>query len=281
MNQATLTSRTIAGHSIKTRGPKGQELVSLTDIHKAAGCPASKAPRQWLKHPDTLAFLQSCATNTDVEDCYLVQTQRGAPRSGGGTWAPWEIGLKYAAFLNKPLERALIRSWCHIDEEKHNPDLAVNRALQRMKQHYLRQYACDELEAEAMAAERMNSIACRNLMTAEWLHRGAGAKDLGPLTNAGYIGLYNKNAAQLRVDQSLPPKTNMRNHLSLHDLVQTAYHEVLTRERLQKENIYGVEAMYRVSQEVGEYLAAGVAPIRNTKQTPLHHEHPHKTKPRR
>jgi hypothetical protein len=190
---------------------------------------------------------------------HIYQTE---PGRFGGTWAHWVVAVKYAAYLSKTLENELIRAWRQVKEEERNPSVAAKHALQRIKNFYVKQKGYPEEEAEELAAQRLISKAHRNLLTAEWKRRGAKQPHYPRLTNAGYIGLFNRTAGVMRQEQSLPRGCNLRDHLTLDKLAQTSLHEVLTRERLQQDGVTGDKDMTEVSLGVGQQLAQAVKTIR-------------------
>lgn len=254
----------IAGHSIAWQGKKDQEHLSLTDLYKAAGSPPNKDPREWLRHDDTREFLAFQAQVLNVGADHIIQTKKGRT---GGTWAHWVVALKYAAYLSKQLEDEVIRAWRQLKEEEHDPELAADMSFQRVKSYYLRQ-GHTESESGELAAKRLIGKAHRNLLTSEWQRRGAQQPDFALLTNAGYLGMYNQTAREMRQDRGLPARTNLRNHMGLVELAQTGFHEALTREQLRQQNVYGVQDMAQLSHATGKRLAQAINAIRTPRLPP-------------
>jgi hypothetical protein len=228
MDRSLTTPRVIAGFSVRCRGKRQHEQLCLTDLFRAAGRPPNKAPSQWARLPDTREFIAFQRQTANVGKSHIIVSEKGRY---GGTWAHWTVAAKYAAYLSKPLEDELIRSWRQVKEEERNPRLAANRALQRIKNGYITQKGYPEDEAEKLTAQRLISKTYRNLLTSEWKRRGAKQPHYPRLTNAGYIGLFNKTAGVMRQEQSLPRGCNLRDHLSLDKLAQTSLHEVRTQTR--------------------------------------------------
>jgi hypothetical protein len=251
---------TIAGFSIRCRGTENNEFLCLTDLYRAANRPSNKAPSQWARLPDTKEFITFQCKTLNVGESHIIVSERGR---SGGTWGHWVIAIKYAAYLSKQLEDELIRSWRQIKEEERNPELAADRTLQRMKNYYVKQKGYPEEEAEKLAAQRLISKANRNLLTSEWKGRGAKQPHYPRLTNAGYVGLFNRTAGEMRQEQDLPRGCNLRDHLPLDKLAQTSLHEVLTRERLQQDGVDDVNDMTDVSLGVGKQIAQAVTAIRS------------------
>ncbi|MFC3628206.1 KilA-N domain-containing protein [Paracoccus angustae] len=94
------------------------EMLSLTDMWKAAGSPESQKPSEWLRQDATKAFVE-CVTGTLEVGQDHIQTKRGGRGVGGSTFAHWQIGLAYAKYLSPEFHM-----WCnsvvraHMEGEK-------------------------------------------------------------------------------------------------------------------------------------------------------------------
>ncbi|MFD2248953.1 hypothetical protein FHS82_001070 [Pseudochelatococcus lubricantis] len=76
------------------------EMLSLTDMWKAAGGDKAKQPANWLASAEAQRFIQFLddvlnPRNSGIE---LVKAVRGG--KSPGTWAHWQIGLAYAKYLS-------------------------------------------------------------------------------------------------------------------------------------------------------------------------------------
>lgn len=71
------------------------EMMSLTDMWKAAGADESKRPAEWLRQPAAVEFVE-CVAAANMGNTH-IKSRRGA---GGGTFAHWQIGLAYAKYLD-------------------------------------------------------------------------------------------------------------------------------------------------------------------------------------
>ncbi|KQT59976.1 hypothetical protein ASG52_19820 [Methylobacterium sp. Leaf456] len=93
-HRGALVPLTYGGKPIHDRG----EMVSLTDMWRAAGADPSKQPAKWRELPSTRDFAAHLA---DVilrkSEDGLFESRRGV---GGGTWAHWQLALAYARYLN-------------------------------------------------------------------------------------------------------------------------------------------------------------------------------------
>ena len=71
------------------------EMLSLTDMWRAAGSDESKRPAEWLRQPATVEFVE-CVVAANMGNAH-IKSRRGA---GGGTFANWQIALAYAKYLD-------------------------------------------------------------------------------------------------------------------------------------------------------------------------------------
>lgn len=97
------TSRLIYdGHVISDRG----EMLSLTDMWKAAGADPQKAPAKWRSLPSSKAFIEHVEVTIGKSDSDLVRTVNGGKTPG--TWAHWQVGMAYAKYLDPSFHM-----WCN------------------------------------------------------------------------------------------------------------------------------------------------------------------------
>lgn len=80
--------------------------ASLTDLWVADGRITTKEPKHWLAQDGTKALLAQYASGENVRLDYVCVARPGAH---GGTWAPREIALAYAMYLNPALHLAVLR----------------------------------------------------------------------------------------------------------------------------------------------------------------------------
>jgi hypothetical protein len=93
---------TILGKGIRMND---NELVSLTDLWKAAGGNNVQRPSLWVKHEGAMSFMLAVAKKLNVATGYVCASKPG--RFGGGTWAHWQIALAYAKYLSPELHMAV------------------------------------------------------------------------------------------------------------------------------------------------------------------------------
>ena len=72
------------------------EMMSLTDMWKAAGAQSGRAPADWLALVSTTEFV-ACVEASHNAGNPGIMAKRG---KGGGTFGHWQIGLAYAKYLD-------------------------------------------------------------------------------------------------------------------------------------------------------------------------------------
>ncbi len=87
------------GVPIRDRG----EMLSLTDMWKAAGADPAKAPAQWQRLPQAAEFIEHVGLIVGKSHNNLIETRKRA-----GTFAHWQIGLAYAKYLSPEFHM-----WCN------------------------------------------------------------------------------------------------------------------------------------------------------------------------
>ncbi len=81
------------------------EMLSLTDMWRAAGADDNKAPKYWLRQAGTAEFVNYISGLQNVTEDHLFQVGQGR---GGGTWAHWQIAMAYAKYLSPEFH-----AWCN------------------------------------------------------------------------------------------------------------------------------------------------------------------------
>ena len=78
------------------------EMLSLTDMWRAAGGADSKRPVDWLRLQSTIDFAEHVSAVVGKSHDDLIQTLRG---NDAGTWAHWQIAMAYAMKEKMPPDR--------------------------------------------------------------------------------------------------------------------------------------------------------------------------------
>lgn len=104
MTPAALPSRglTYQNQTIHERG----EMLSLTDMWRAAGGDDSKRPVYWVRQDGTQAFIEHLVGTMIPDHSDLIQSLN----EGGtwNTWAHWQIAMAYAKYLSPEFH-----AWCN------------------------------------------------------------------------------------------------------------------------------------------------------------------------
>lgn len=90
------------GEVIHDRG----EMLSLTDMWRAAGGDGQQAPAKWRALPSTRAFVEHVEITIGKSDSDLFATRNGG--NAPGTWAHWQVALAYAKYLSPEFHM-----WCN------------------------------------------------------------------------------------------------------------------------------------------------------------------------
>ncbi len=86
------------------------EMLSLTDMWKAARSPSGRAPADWLALASTKEFASAVEASFNAGKSG-IKTKTGR---GGGTYAHWQIALAYAKYLNPDFHM-----WCNEVVRRH------------------------------------------------------------------------------------------------------------------------------------------------------------------
>ena len=206
------------------------ELLSLTDMWRAAGEPESKRPNDWLALTSTKEFVDSIANILNAEISGIIKTTRG---KGGGTWAHWQIALAYAKTL---------------DHRLHAEVNAVYKAHQEAK------------------TTRQASVAQRNDYTSTIAAHGVRGAGFAECTNAGYKGVYGTDAAGLREKHNLPAKANVRAAMSPVGQAAMILTEALAVDRITATSAYGTPECADATYRSGTFVRDAVIREKNDRQ---------------
>lgn len=217
-------------------------LTCLNDIWKAAGFTKNQTPGQWGRLPITLRKIERVlklivgkSHNYTAEDIRRVyRAKRGAD---GGTWADVRLALDYAEYLN--------------------PALAIE-----VKEVFLRYKAADptladdimernDAAANEWMAKRSTARATR-LGYTDTLQRHGVEKpaEYAECTNATYLGVFGKRAAQLRADKGLKKSQPLRDAFDLKELATVSFVEVMASDRIDDEACSGFSECHSATLKV-------------------------------
>ncbi len=206
-------------------------LACLTDIWSAAGFKKTQKPGDWSKLMVThrkvervLALVTGKTRGYDKADMQRVlRVRRG---ENGGTYADIRLALDYAEFLNPKLAIEVKEVFLRF---KSGDASLADDVLQRAS-----------AEDNEWVAKRALGRSVRHSYTAQLQARGVkGGHEFGLCTNETYVGLFNRTAAELKSDKGLAKTANLRDQMSVSDLVKVAFSEVLSVERMEAEDSRG------------------------------------------
>lgn len=100
MTDTTKALLTYNGVAIRER----DEMLSLTDMWKAAGGDDARRPANWARK-EGADFIAHMEAVLNVPPGHIIRTERGRT---GSTFAHWQIGLAYAKYLNPEFHM-----WCN------------------------------------------------------------------------------------------------------------------------------------------------------------------------
>lgn len=93
---------TYNGAAIRDRN----QMLSLTDMWRAAGSPQSREPFQWIRSAEAGRFVEFILSNLRISQDEGIQQVRGG--TDPGTWAHWQIAMAYAKYLSPEFH-----AWCN------------------------------------------------------------------------------------------------------------------------------------------------------------------------
>ena len=85
------------GTPIGMRSSYGEEELCLTDMWRANGADPNRRPAEWARQAETKRFLAAFTAMGIAHTGFCAESGGGA--GGGETWAHWQVGFKYAAYL--------------------------------------------------------------------------------------------------------------------------------------------------------------------------------------
>lgn len=230
---------------------KQGEMISLTDLWKAAGSPTTKAPKFWLEQDYAKGFIQSLCKIQKVTQDYLIKVKRG---KGGGTLANVQIALEYAQYLNADLAVKVNQVFLERVEEEANPELAVERGNARAYAGW-KKLGQDDKWIEA----RIKDIASRKSFTQSLAQHGVGGDGYRNCTNAVYSGLYGGTTAVVRMKKNLPAKASIRDNMNATELSAVMLIEDLSKGMIESQGLQGNAqcelACTRVSAAIGKTVS--------------------------
>lgn len=232
------------------------EMVSLTDLWKAAGSPANEDPRQWVRLPNSDQLIETLGNALNVEKSHIIKSKKG---KGGGTWGHKSIALAYAKYLDPVLHIAVNEVFFQRVEEEKNPDLIADR--------YMRTYE-RKGKTPDWIAERFEGRLTRNEYTSCLKRHGVDDRDgYRNCTNAIYAPLFGGSTAVVREKKGIEKGINIRDNLSKIELAAVKLSEMLATDNIDKNNLHGSGQCEIASHNASRAIANAIIQSRTNTKT--------------
>lgn len=203
------------------------DLLSLTDLWKAAGSPENKRPIDWQEKESTKEYIETLAITFNSAEKALLKTKKGR---WGGTYAHKSIALSYAKYLDPALHVLVNEVFFQRIEEEKNPDL--------IGQRYIKAYEKRGKSAD-WTAERLKSIGTRNMFTRTLAAHGVSGDGFRNCTNAIYEPLYGGTTNVIRAKKGLSKHQSIRDNMSKVELAAVGLIEALASDEIERKDIQG------------------------------------------
>jgi hypothetical protein len=203
------------------------DKFSLNDLWILAGSPQNKDPRQWQRLPQAEEYLKSVSKILNVGFSHIIKSKRG---KGGGTYGIKHVVLEYAQYLDADLGVLVNEVFFQSVEEEKNPDLIVDRAINTYKR---------KGKNERWIAQRIQGKISRSAFTSTLASHGVEREGFRNCTNAIYSHLYGGGTNVIREKKNLPKTANIRDHMSIAELMAVGLAEALASEDIEKNDLRG------------------------------------------
>lgn len=212
------------------------DLLSLTDLWKAAGSPENKRPIDWQEKESTREYIETLAITFNSAEKALLKTRKGR---WGGTYAHKSIALAYAKYLDPALHVLVNEVFFQRIEEEKNPDLIGQRYIKAYKKRG---------KDNKWISERLKSIDSRNEFTKTLAAHGVTGEGYRNCTNAIYEPLYGGTASVVREKKGLIKGQSVRDNMSRVELAAVGLAEALASDEIDKK-IYEVMVSVKLPAE--------------------------------
>ena len=229
------------------------EMFSLTDLWKLAGSPKNQNPNDWIRTDSASELIETVASILNTVSNHIIKTKRG---KGGGSYAHKNIALAYAKYLDPKLHVLVNEVFFERIEEEKNPDLAVDRAMRSYEKKGM---------SPQWIAKRLHSKGVRNIFTKTLQKHGVVAAGYKNCTNAIYMGLFGKDASDIREMRKLPKDCIVRDNLSSLELSAVSLAEELAMEDIAQNKLWGNEECSVSSNKASRSVSCSIIQFRNNR----------------
>jgi len=203
------------------------DMLSLTDLWKAAGSPANKRPIDWQEKESTKEFIDALSDTFNSAKIALLKTKRGR---NAGTYGVRQASLAYAKWIDPALHILVNEVFFQRVEEEKNPDLLADRLIATYKKKGM---------DDKWIGQRLKSRVTRNEFTACLAAHGVNKDGFADCTNAIYKPLWGGKTDIVRVKKNLDEKVNLRDHMTFEELTAVEFAEMLSKNQIKANNLNG------------------------------------------
>lgn len=219
------------------------QMVSLTDIWKAAQAEGKATgkmePKQWSRRDIGVDAIEAAAKSLKVPVSHLYIVTRG---KHGGTYAHILIATAYASYLHPDLATEINTTYLRaLSGDVTLADEIVDRATP---------------EDQVKHLMRTAGIVQRKQFTKVLTAHEVDGKGIGICTNAVYTGLFNACAAELRKIKNLPEKANVRESMTVQEIIQTAHAEMIAVRNMDATRSRGTRECAHVCEQAARKVAS-------------------------
>jgi hypothetical protein len=234
-------------------------LACLGDIHRASGFSKNQKPGDWLRLETTQKLINAVLKKATGKSHSWTKSELRSvlySKNGVGTFAEVRLALSYAEYLNPAL--ALEVKEVFLRYKGGDPTLA-DEVLEKATS-----------EANEWVARRAMGRVIRNEFTKELDRRGIQLGwQYGAVTNETYLGLFDKRAADLKLERSVPANGNLRDKMSMAEIAFVAASEALSVERMQDEEAQGYKECKTATSKASLAIRSAIERDRKDRQKRL------------
>lgn len=203
-------------------------FINLTSMWEASGAPVNRDPTQWKKTPQALSFIRDLAKSENVAISHVFRSMRG--RGNKGVWSHWQVALAYAKYLSNDFHRFVNEAFREWAEEKANPDLKMDRAIEGHRQRG---------RSDEWISARFRGVLNRHKLTDTLKEHGVLGAGYAICTDAINKPILGGGAKEAKLARGLKPTANLRDNLSPVELSALDFAETMARQKIRDCQAHG------------------------------------------
>lgn len=223
-------------------------LINLTQMWESEGRPNNRDPSQWKKTQQGASFIASLCKSEKVRFTHVFRSMRG--RGNKGVWAHWQIALAYAKYLSHEYHRYVNEAFREWAEEKANPDLKVERAVEGYRS---RGWSDGRIQA------RLEGIVARRIFTDTLLGHGVHREGYATCTDAINDPILGCTAKEAKIARNLPARARLRDHLDPLKLTALRFAEMMAEKKIEDGAAHGNEECRKHCDQAGRAVRDAMA----------------------